>query len=213
MPEKALETKEEKEVKPEDVFGYGIDELRQMVDGNREIDHETRERYLGLFSEQEDSIVEFSDKNSARMKEILEKMNDWNPEAEMKNVAQYTKILDPDFCKSFLGYQFLRSIAEFEKINPSEKTRKILDGIISKNGRITFSELARLNAMDLSDKEVKLKVKVVNFRRCLLATETSAERKRPPLVSPQTILHFVRGQGLEGEICLLKRQVNPEVIN
>ena len=157
------EAMEEKEIKIEDVFRYGIDELKEKINKNIEIDVEERESLLDTFLMQYDNIEEFLDKNPERMKEVLENMKHWNPQVEMKSVAEYTKISDFDFCKSFLGYQFLNSIARFEEINPSEKMRKILDRIISKNGRATYFELKRLNEMDLKDTEVNLIEKMIDL--------------------------------------------------
>jgi hypothetical protein len=167
MPEKASKIKEEvaeeKEIKIEDVFRYGIDELKEKINKNTEIDVEERESLLDTFLMQYDNIEEFLDKNPERMKEVLENMKHWNPRVEMKGVAEQTKISDFDFCKSFLGYKFLNSIARFEEINPSEKMRKILDRIISKNGQATYFELKRLNEMDLSDAEVNLIEKMIDL--------------------------------------------------
>ncbi len=151
--EAKAEVVEEKELKPEDVFGYGIDELREKMNESREMDDTRREVFLDILSAHENDIKEFSDKKPERMKEILEKMKDWNPEAMIKEKSRITEIPDPYFNRSLLGHQFLGSIAKFERKNPSEKMKKILDRIISKNGMATFLGMQQLNKLDLNDKE------------------------------------------------------------
>ena len=161
-----IETREgmkEQEIKLEDVFEYGFDEMEKKLEESENINPEDMGEISLFFSQWKREVKDFSEEDSEKFKEILEKLKDWNSELLVEEAKKGMKISDGKLAKGLYKCLIFSEMVKFEKINPSDKMQKLAEKVILLNGIIDADEMEELNSLDLNEKEIKFIEKVVEL--------------------------------------------------
>ncbi len=163
--------KEKREITLKDVFKYGINEIREKIERNKEMDIEIRREAVFEIFQTKKEIENFSKENPQRFREILEKIKEWKLKVPVVRIDLQFRNMNEELIRDWFKYRLVSEMIKFEKTHPSERIRKLAEKILSLNGIFSSEALEELDRLNLTEKEIEIIERIIKIEKALPSIE------------------------------------------